>query len=131
MLEKVQKRATRLVPSLRELPYAERLLHLRLSSVYYRRKQGDMILVYQILHGLLNVDASFLFSPTTYTPTRGHNFKLYKENFNKFARAYTFSNRVINDWNSLPDYIVNADSLTSFKDLLDKHWTDYHYFYND
>ena len=54
-----------------------------------------------------------------------------KESFNKFARAYTFSNRVINDWNSLPDYIINADSLTSFKNLLDKHWTDYHYFYND
>ena len=71
-----------------------------------------MILVYQILHGLLNVDASFFFSPTNYTPTRGHNFKLYK---NKFARAYTHSNRVINDWNSLPDYFVNADSLTSFK----------------
>ena len=91
-----------------------------------------MILVYQILHGLLiNVDASFFFSPTTYTPVRGHNFKLYKKSFNKFARAYTFLNRVINDWNSLPGYIVNVDSLTSFKNLLDKHWTDYHYFYND
>ena len=91
-----------------------------------------MILVYQILHGLLNVDASFFFSPTTYyTPTRGRNFKLYKESFNKFARTYTFSNRVINDWNSLPDYIVNVDSLTSFKNLLDKHWTDYHYISDD
>ena len=56
---------------------------------------------------------------------------LYKESFNKFARAYTFSNRVINDWNSLPDYIVNADSFASFKNLLDEHWIDYHYFYND
>ena len=86
-----QKRATRLVPSLRELPFAERVSHLRLPSLYYRRNRGDMILVYQILHGLLNVDASFFFSPTTYTPTRGHNFKLYKESINKFARAYTFS----------------------------------------
>ena len=43
-------------------------------------------------------------------------------------QGLTFLNRVINDWNSLPDYIVNADS---FKNLLDKHWTDYHYFYND
>jgi len=56
-----------------------------------------MILVYQILHGPLNVDASFFFLPSTYTPTRGHNFKLYKEDFNKFARKYTFSNPVIND----------------------------------
>ena len=91
-----------------------------------------MILVYQMLHGLLYVDVHSS-SPANYlhTSTRGHNFKLYKESFNKFARAYTFSNRVINDWNSLPDYIVNADSLTSFKILLDKHWAGYRYFYND
>ena len=40
MLEKVQKRATQLIPSLRDLPYSERL-------AYYRRRQGqgDMILV--------------------------------------------------------------------------------------
>ena len=128
MLEKVPKRATRLIPSLRELPYAEHLSHLRLPSLYYRRKQGEMILVYQMLHGLLNVDASFFFSPTTYT---GHNFKLHKESLNKSARAYTFSNRVINDWNSLPDYTVNADSLTSFKNLLHEHWIDFHCYYNN
>jgi len=43
MLEKVQKRAT---TSLKELPYAEHLAHLQLPSLYYRRKRGDMILVY-------------------------------------------------------------------------------------
>ena len=86
----LQKRATRLVPSLRE---AECLSHLRLPSLYYRSRQGDITLVYQILHGLLlNVDASF-FSPNTYTPARGHNFKLFKESFNKFARTYKSSNQ--------------------------------------
>ena len=110
------------------IAYAECLSQLKLSSLYYRRKQGDMILEYQTLHGLVNVDSSFFLSPTTYTNTRGHNFKLHKE---KFAKAYTFLNRVIDDWNSLPDYIVNADSLTPFKNLLNKYWTDYHYFYND
>ena len=107
------------------------IAHLKLPSLYYRRKRGDMILVYQMLHGLINVDASFFFSPTTYTFTRGHNFKLFKESFTKFTRANSFSNRIINNWNSLPDYIVNADSLTTFKNLLDKFWTDHHYFYID
>ena len=51
--------------------------------------------------------------------------------FTKFTRANSFSNRIINDWNSLPDYIVNADSLTTFKNLLDKFWTNLHYFYID
>jgi len=66
-----------------------------------------MILLYQMLHGLLKVDALFFFSPTTYTSTRGHNFKLFRESFTKFARANSFSNRVISDWNSLPDYIIH------------------------
>jgi len=50
MLEKVQKRATQLIPSLRD---SERLACLRLPSLYYRRRRGDMILVYQLLHGML------------------------------------------------------------------------------
>jgi len=47
MLEKVQKCDTWLIPSLRDLPYSEQLAHLRLPSLYYRRKRGDMMLVYQ------------------------------------------------------------------------------------
>ena len=64
LLVRVQRRATKLVPSLKEPPYAERLSHLQLPSLWYRRKRGDMILVYHMLNGLLNVDSSFFFSET-------------------------------------------------------------------
>jgi len=131
LLERVQRRATKLVPSLKDLPYAERLSHLQLPSLCYRRKRGDMILVYQMLNGLLNIDSSFFFSSTVYHSTRGHKFKLSKQHFHKNIRSHALSIRVINDWNSLPDYIVNASSLTLFKQLLDEHWTDYHYLFND
>ena len=53
MIEKVQKRATRMISSLKTLPYEERLRALNLPSLYYHRKRGDMILVYQIFHGLV------------------------------------------------------------------------------
>ena len=46
-------------------------------------------------------------------------------NFNKGVH---FSNRVIN---SLPDFIVNTNSLDSFKNLPDEYWTNYHYFCYD
>ena len=30
----------------------------------------------------------------------------------------------MNVWNSLPDYVVEADSLNAFKNRLDKFWTN-------
>jgi len=36
-------------------------------------------------------------------------------------RKYSFCYRVVNVWNSLPDYVVEADSVNSFKSRLDKY----------
>jgi len=80
-----------------------------------------MILVYQLLHGMLDVDASTLFTFATYTSTRGHDFKPCKPRACTNVRFNSFSNRVINDWNNLPANVVNAHSLSCFKNLLDKH----------
>ena len=44
-IEKVQRRATKLIPTLKDLPYEERLRCLRLPSLNYRRRRGDMIQV--------------------------------------------------------------------------------------
>ena len=45
-LEKVQRRATKLVPEIRDLPYAERLRVLKLPSLRYRRERGDMLYIH-------------------------------------------------------------------------------------
>ena len=127
MIEKVQKRATRMVSSIRNLPYEERLRALNLPSLYYRRKRGDMILVYQIFHGLINVNPLNFFPPASTDFTRGHNYKIFKSHTRCCTRSRFFSNRIINDWNSLPFSIVNASSINSFKSLLDEHWN--HLFY--
>ena len=37
-------------------------------------------------------------------------------------RKYFFTNRVVNIWNSLPNYVITADSVNSFKSRLDKFW---------
>ena len=51
-IEKVQKKATKLVISLKKLPYKERLLQLNLHTLKYRRLRGDMIEVYKITHDI-------------------------------------------------------------------------------
>ena len=50
--EKVQKRATKLVISLKKLPFIERLLQLNLRTLKYRRLCGDTIEVHKILHDM-------------------------------------------------------------------------------
>ena len=78
LIERVQRRATKLVPELKHLPYQERLKNLKLPSLYHRRRRGDMIAVYQILTGGVNMQADQFFEPATSTTTRGHHLKLRK-----------------------------------------------------
>ena len=50
-LERVQRRASKMVKAIKHLPYQERLQLLGLPSLYYRRRRGDMVTAYQLLHG--------------------------------------------------------------------------------
>ena len=45
-IEKVQRRATKIVPGMNNLSYEERLIKLKLSSLNYRRMRGDLIQKY-------------------------------------------------------------------------------------
>ena len=121
-VEKVQRRATRLILELRNLSYEQRLQVLNLHSLYYRRKRGDMINVYKLMHGLLGIPEEVFFTRAIHSTTRGHNFKLYTQRSRLDIRSKFFSRRVVNDWNSLPSEVVNAKSTEIFKKQLDKYW---------
>ena len=54
----------------------------------------------------------------------GH--KLFKSIGNKDVPQHIFSYRVINNWNSLPDVIVNASTLSQFNHLIDSNNTHTH-----
>ena len=54
-VEREQKRATRMIPSLRDLPYRKRLEILNLPSLSYRRKRGDVIMTYKIMTKKVNI----------------------------------------------------------------------------
>ena len=60
MLESVQHRATRMITSLRKLPYEERLKLMDLPTLSYRRLRGDTIEAYKLVHGINSVNWSSL-----------------------------------------------------------------------
>ena len=73
---KVQKRATKLIISLKPLPYKERLRRLKLPTLKYRRLRGNMIEVFKIINNMYSkVSVTVLpFAPTS-SVTRGNSFK--------------------------------------------------------
>ena len=51
--------------------------------------------------------------------TRGCKAALVKEQRRLDMRKYSFSQRVINEWNKLPNDCVNASSVNMFKNRID------------
>ena len=121
-VENVQRRATKLVSGMSHLSYSGRLRALGLHSLEYRQERADVIQVYKILLDIDEVDKNKLFTLSEYTATRGHSFKLFKRRSRLKIRANSFSNRVVNTWNSLPEQIVQAASLNCFKSRLHIWW---------
>jgi hypothetical protein len=126
LLKGVQRRATKLVPACKHLEYEDRLKLLKLPSLVYRRNRGDMIEVYKYIHGL-NKTSSPLYMDAPGRMTRGHSLRLSRKHCNLDVRKKFFCERVIANWNGLPSNIVEAPSLNSFKNQLDRHWTHMHY----
>lgn len=118
-LEKVQRRATRLVSQCRGLSYDERLKITGLTSLEKRRNRGDMIEVFKIIKGFSKIDRNKLFTFNSDGRTRGHSLKLAKSRSRLEIRKNFFSQRVINEWNNLPNYVVEASSVNSFKNRYD------------
>ncbi len=50
-----------------------------------------------------------------------HSLKLKKKRSRLDLRKYYFSNRVVNNWNNLPEQVVAAGSVDSFKARLDRY----------
>ena len=120
-IENVQRRATRIVPELKNLTYEERLFELNLPTLEYRRKRGDLIHMFKIIHGIDDISCEKFISFNENT-TRGHSFKLNKPRCLKSLRLNAFPARCIDNWNSLPDELVRTEKLDSFKNRLDVLW---------
>ena len=120
-LEKVQRRATKLVPELQHLSYGDRLSALNLPSLLYRRRRIDMITVFKIVHGLEGLPFETLFTFHN-TVTRGNGYKLYKKFSHLNLRKFSFSDRIIDDWNHLPTFLIESSTVLTFKTKLDILW---------
>lgn len=121
-LERVQRRATKMITECKGQSYESRLKTLGLISLEDRRTRGDLIQVFKLIKGIDNVEYSTLFQLADDSRTRGHKYKIIKVRSRLEIRRQFFSQRVVNEWNKLPSLVVEAETVNCFKNRLDSHW---------
>ena len=118
MIESVQRRWTRQIRGLEELPYEERLKRLNLYSIKGRLLRCDLILCYKIFHSLSVIKPTDLFNMAPSVGTRGHRYKIQVPQTSIDARRLFFSCRVVKPWNGLTSAVVESTSVEIFKRAL-------------
>ena len=99
-------------------------MKLGLPSLQYRRTRADMVEVFKIMNGIDKSDKDELFTIQSEARTRGHTKKLFKRQLRLDLRKHFFSQRVVDEWNSLSEEIVTSETINQFKARLNKFWKE-------
>ena len=76
------------------------------------------IQTYKIMNNIDRIDGKKFFKPCKEVRTRGHSKRVEKTQCKSLVRRNTFSQRMANDWNALPDAVVMSGSINKFKGRL-------------
>ena len=120
-VENIQRRATKLINSIRNLDYPTRLKRTNLSTLEVRRVRGDMIQLFKAAKGFERIN--WLNDPfqKTNTSKRRHPLQISREIVkNSNIRHNFLPNRASSTWNSLPLNCTHSSTLNQFKNRLDK-----------
>ena len=120
ILERVQRRATKMIAALKNKPYNVRLQSLGFQTLEVRRLRGQLIEVFKILNNFDKVDDIIVRNESE--RPRNNGYKLKGKRFRTDIAKNFFANKIINVWNILPVSIVTAGTINEFKNKLDKHF---------
>jgi len=81
-----------------------------------------MIELLKIIHNKYDIRVTPALEFNNRGPTRGNKYKLLNNNFHYDVRKYSFTARVVNIWNSLPDYVVDIHYVNVILNLV---WTNF------
>ena len=87
-----------------------RLLRLNLESLESRRVKADLVLLFKIIHGFVDIEYSAMFDIQFDRTTRGHDLRIRKCHSNVDARKFHFRNRVIDAWNNQSSLVSSGSS---------------------
>jgi hypothetical protein len=120
-LEKIQKRALKMIEECRGMKYEARLMATGLTGLEERHKRGDLIEVFKIMKGKIKTDLGTFFKLDVNHRTRGHKYKLVKGRSRLDIRKNFFSQSIVNEWNRLPSSVLESETVNGFKNRYDKY----------
>lgn len=116
LLENVQRRFTKRIPSISHLSYLERLAAINLQPLELRRLHFDIVYYYKILHNLTPHKSSdfFMFHNPPATSRYSKPILINPTSGNKILFS-SFCCRAINSYNHIPIHVQNSSNISQFK----------------
>jgi len=115
ILEKTQRKITKWCPGISHYSYENRLQCLKLPTLNARYDRGDLIETFKILKQHYNISPNSFFTMSRDHRTRGHSLKLLQDKYRTDNRKFFFTNRVVQQWNNLPELLVSSSSINQWK----------------
>ena len=123
-LDKIQYKATKVILGDKSDTYVNNMKALKFQSVHVRHIINRMVMVHKIVNNMIGIVFSKYFS------IRNINRQLRNTNDKQLEYKFASTNvcqmsffyKSVNEWNNLPNHIVNTQSLNMFKTKLFQHF---------
>ena len=123
-IEKIQRRATRMISGIGKKSYEERLEICDLESLEARRLRFDLIKTYEIINNQYPIPCQKFFIKQEHQHNKNtrsqSNDEISVPKSRLESRKNFFSSRVVNSWNNLPKEIRISPTVESFKRSYDE-----------
>jgi len=118
-LERIQRRATKMIRGLEHFSYDDRLKELGLFNLEKRRLQGDLLTAFQYLEEVYKQEGNQVFVWIDSGKKRENGFKIKEGRFRLDVSGKFLTERLVRCWSRLPREAADTLSLEVFKARLD------------
>ena len=113
-IEKIQRRATKMIPEIRNHIYQQRIQDLDLISLVQRRMRVQLIEVFKYLNESTTASARGFFDYDPNNRSRNNGAKLIAKHFNTSVAQHFYPIKIISTWNALPSEVVSSRNSELF-----------------